>query len=497
MPSFRRFHFHCGEDTHKRTQPRQKRSDGLETIAIALISVAHGDFSFNEANGRRSLQADLNRYSLELHGCTSYVLELRVLCASMRAIKPVCAAWTTVSHFLAMFDPASDSEGHDAYERQLAPNPSLSLLRHARADVLRRTLNEAVPYCCGTLRPTSSSLVLYYGKSEQARRIDLLRASTTALSELEKYCDPATFGVSQKDVLDLAYRKAGKLDRDHFAFNFDLERSGVLDIVRMGLFTGKSQRQLSGLIAPGSGKGCFFKSHKDTPRSTAMFASLVLIFPTAHSGGELLMEHGGRKWSFDSATVLSDTNESEPRLAYIAFFSDVEHEVTRVTSGHRLSITYNLYYAYDDIPMDRLEVIQPKGANTSEVHGLLESLLDDPTFLPNGGILGFGLRHLYPLPTHFDAHDDKMRAEIAKAVNGSLAVLSFPQLNPPQLKAVLRVLARSIPPRQPKTQAQIGRREEGCRGGLRSRQETQEAAANAHTRPQAVGRSHRRPPLQG
>ncbi|KAJ2982917.1 hypothetical protein NUW54_g10689 [Trametes sanguinea] len=151
--------------------------------------------------------------------------------ASMRAIKPVCAAWTTVSHFLAMFDPASDSEGHDAYERQLAPNPSLSLLRHARADVLRRTLNEAVPYCCGTLRPTSSSLVLYYGKSEQARRIDLLRASTTALSDLEKYCDPATFGVSQKDVLDLAYRKAGKLDRDHFAFNFDLERSGVLDIV--------------------------------------------------------------------------------------------------------------------------------------------------------------------------------------------------------------------------------------------------------------------------
>ncbi|CDO73407.1 hypothetical protein BN946_scf185013.g41 [Trametes cinnabarina] len=51
--------------------------------------------------------------------------------------------------------------------------------------------------------------------------------------------------------------------------------------------------------------------------------------------------------------------------------------------------------------------------------------------------------------------DDSIRREIAKTVTGSLAVLSFPQLNPPQLKAVLRVLARSIPPREPKTQAQI------------------------------------------
>ncbi|OSC96841.1 hypothetical protein PYCCODRAFT_1455196 [Trametes coccinea BRFM310] len=309
-----------------------------------------------------------------------------------------------------MFDPASDSEDYDAHERQLGPNPSLSLMSHSRAEDLRRTLDETMPYCCGTLRPASSSLTLYYGKTEQARRIDLLHASTHALSDLERYCDPATFGVSQQNVLDLAYRKAGKLDRDHFAFDFDIERSGLLEVVRMGMFTGKSQKQriraeLYKLNI--YGKGCFFKSHKDTPRSTAMFASLVLIFPTAHSGGELLIAHGGRKWSFDAASVLSDTNTSDPRLAYVAFFSDVEHEVTRVTSGHRLSITYNLYYAYDDICMDRLEVIQPRGANASEVHDLLNSLLDDHSFLPNGGVLGFGLRHLYPLPTHFDAHDDK------------------------------------------------------------------------------------------
>jgi hypothetical protein len=31
-------------------------------------------------------------------------------------------------------------------------------------------------------------------------------------------------------------------------------------------------------------------------------------------------------------------------IAYITFFSDVEHEVSEVTSGHRVTITYNLYF---------------------------------------------------------------------------------------------------------------------------------------------------------
>jgi predicted 2-oxoglutarate/Fe(II)-dependent dioxygenase YbiX len=29
---------------------------------------------------------------------------------------------------------------------------------------------------------------------------------------------------------------------------------------------------------------------------------------------------------------------------YVAFFSDIEHEVTSVTSGHRITSTYNLYW---------------------------------------------------------------------------------------------------------------------------------------------------------
>lgn len=60
-------------------------------------------------------------------------------------------------------------------------------------------------------------------------------------------------------------------------------------------------------------------------------------------------------------------------------------------------------------------------------------------------LFGVALRDLSVL-------DTPLRRQLAKTVPGTLAALSFPTLNPPQLKAVLRVLARSVPPRKPKTQ---------------------------------------------
>ncbi|KAI0355263.1 hypothetical protein OH77DRAFT_1403728 [Trametes cingulata] len=327
-----------------------------------------------------------------------------------------------------MFDPSSDSDEHDAYEGQLGPNPALALARHPKIDQLRETLNDTLPYCCGTVALPSESLVLYYGKTEKAKRVDFLHASQAALDDLEKSCDRATFGVAQTDVLDTTYRKAGKLDRDHFAINFDVERTGLLEAVRTGLFTGKDQKrpiraELYKLNI--YGKGSFFKAHKDTPRSTNMFASLVLVLPTSHVGGTLILKHGGREWSFDSDSLVPAPSPSRPRAAYIAFFSDVEHEIARVTSGHRVTITYNLYYANEaeHVRMDGLNIIQPQGASTSEVKRIVASLLDDSTFLPNGGVLGFGLRHLYPLPTSFDAHEDttlEMLKDMLKGVDAAL-----------------------------------------------------------------------------
>ncbi|KAJ7583235.1 hypothetical protein C8J56DRAFT_1054994 [Mycena floridula] len=95
--------------------------------------------------------------------------------------------------------------------------------------------------------------------------------------------------------------------------------------------------QFSGSAFPLSfpGKGSFFKAHKDTPLTS-------------------------------------------PSIAYIAFYSDIEHEVTPVTSGYRISLTYNLYMEPAIGPLDENETEDK--AITSIYHPLksmLQELISD------------------------------------------------------------------------------------------------------------------------
>ena len=139
------------------------------------------------------------------------------------------------------------------------------------------------------------------------------------------------------------------------------------------------------------GEGSFFKAHVDTPRSTRMFGSLVVFLPTSYEGGTLVMRKNGEEWSFDAAKALAKCES--PHIAYVALYSDVEHEVSMVTSGHRVTVTYNLYFD-DDSPLVPSSSLSP---NAITLKNELEALLLDATFLPNGGCLGFDLQHCYPV----------------------------------------------------------------------------------------------------
>lgn len=151
------------------------------------------------------------------------------------------------------------------------------------------------------------------------------------------------------------------------------------------------------------GPGSFFKSHKDTPRSSSMFGSLVIVYPTAHDGGALtLRNEDGEEWKFDSAKVIRDTEGTGGGcIAYTAFYSDVEHEVSLVTSGYRVSVTYNLYFGQPESSGFTAVASVPSTISGAEpgtqFKMKLQQLLDEPNFLPDGGCLGFGLHHWYPI----------------------------------------------------------------------------------------------------
>ena len=58
------------------------------------------------------------------------------------------------------------------------------------------------------------------------------QVSRKMFHNLLHHCDPATFGVGGRDILDEAYRKAAKLDASDFSTNFHPHDCGILNSIQ-------------------------------------------------------------------------------------------------------------------------------------------------------------------------------------------------------------------------------------------------------------------------
>ncbi|KAI0302516.1 hypothetical protein BC826DRAFT_1101412 [Russula brevipes] len=274
---------------------------------------------------------------------------------------------------------------------------------------IQKAIIDKRPFVSGTLTLPATNFSLFYKIAREghaARHVNFTDATSDELEQLAQTCQPATFGRNDKDVMDETYRKAGKMDPELFSTPLVYEYTDIVKIVRDCLLDGTdSLRKLK--VEPYKlnvyGKGSFFKPHVDTPRGEKMFGSLVLVFPTPHEGGALLIRHRGQEWSFDSAAELSTAPPSS--IGYVAFFSDVEHEVAPVVSGHRITLTYNLHFDDDEpAPMTAPEPAPlVQAANERSICAAFEALLENPEFLADGGVLGFGLQHVYQIKGNGEA----------------------------------------------------------------------------------------------
>ncbi|KAL8884709.1 MAG: hypothetical protein Q9215_007305 [Flavoplaca cf. flavocitrina] len=85
-------------------------------------------------------------------------------------------------------------------------------------------------------------------------------------------------------------------------------------------------------------EGGFFKTHRDTEKAPGMFATLVIMLPSDHQGGEVVVRLGKEKHQ------LSNPESNEFSYAFLAWYADVNHSIQPVTSGYRLVLTYNLIH---------------------------------------------------------------------------------------------------------------------------------------------------------
>jgi predicted 2-oxoglutarate/Fe(II)-dependent dioxygenase YbiX len=109
--------------------------------------------------------------------------------------------------------------------------------------------------------------------------------------------------------------------------------------------------------------GQFFLAHQDSEKDDSMIGTLVVTLPSSYSGGELIV---GRD------EELRAYRGSRAAHSLVAFYADCRHEVLRVKSGYRITLTYNLLL--------RGDTSRPEGdaGTIAELTGLLREHFSTP-----------------------------------------------------------------------------------------------------------------------
>jgi hypothetical protein len=73
----------------------------------------------------------------------------------------------------------------------------------------------------------------------------------------------------------------------------------------------------------------------------------MIIFPTPHDCGILSLRSRNYEQSFDPSRKIAAAAHPPP-IGYVVLLKDIEHEVAPIISGHRVTLTYDLYTEADD-----------------------------------------------------------------------------------------------------------------------------------------------------
>ncbi len=173
-----------------------------------------------------------------------------------------------------------------------------------------------------------------------------LPLKSEVVKELIKVATPARFGWRDQTLLDQKVRDAWEISKDQIKIetaSWNQELNAVVELLKKDLGlpeTVKLQPNLHNLLIYEPGQ--FFNYHQDSEKLDGMVATLVIILPSAHKGGALIIDHKGTKKQFQSSRFPID------KLTLIAFYADCHHEVKVLKEGYRLALTYNLTIENDN-----------------------------------------------------------------------------------------------------------------------------------------------------
>jgi 2OG-Fe(II) oxygenase superfamily len=202
------------------------------------------------------------------------------------------------------------------------------------------TARERLAAMLGAKTPSAmSSVQLKAGTSDLRLEVDGIGRIQLPIpaEQARRLCElgrPARFGRGEETLTDPKVRDTWEIPKGLVRAEWSNALGAVLDAVRdeLGLPSHcELTADLHSMLVYEPGQ--FFVAHQDSEKDDTMIGSLVVTLPSAHTGGELVIEHGG-----DATTYRG----SKSALSLVAFYADCRHEVRPVKSGHRVTLTYNL-----------------------------------------------------------------------------------------------------------------------------------------------------------
>jgi hypothetical protein len=233
------------------------------------------------------------------------------------------------------------------------------------------------------------------------------------VSVLQKHAIPSPFGRGEETVIDPSYRNGTEIKADDLTFSDHHEK--LINLLKQDLartmFVGKKLRVNLYKLAIYGEEG-HFDWHRDSTHSDAHHGTLLFALNTEWEGGDFMLRHGGVKMKVDMNPVSDDF---EPALAIVAFYTDMEHKVMPVTKGVRFVLQYDIEVVKERrfpsrYPREehleevacRSLILEKTGRMTTYLRPkhdniLFQAIIDEIQELHNKGkkTVGFPLFHLY------------------------------------------------------------------------------------------------------
>jgi hypothetical protein len=152
----------------------------------------------------------------------------------------------------------------------------------------------------------------------------------------------APYGRGEATIVDRDVRRVWQIEPSEFGLRnaeWNTQVAAIVDAVQREFgIRQKVSPQLYKLLV--YEKGSFFAPHRDSEKTSGMFATLIVCLPSRHEGGTLIVRHDGQTKKIDFGG-----EGGEFQTHYAAFYADCQHEITPVTAGYRICLVYNLSIA--------------------------------------------------------------------------------------------------------------------------------------------------------